>query len=552
MANPATPTLLPDPTCLHLTCLQASQSCITAIVTTISSEACCPLCQCRSESIHSHYVRQVADLPWMGWAMRLELHTRRFFCRNQQCPRQIFTERLPSVVAPSARRTTRLSDVFTLIGFALGGEAGKLLMEGLGLQASPATLLRIISLAPEMRHATPRVLGVDDFSFRRGSIFGTILIDLEKRVPIDLLSDREATTLEKWLLAHPGVEIISRDRAGNYAEGSRKGAPQAQQIADRFHLLLNLSETLEDFFRNQSTALKEAFIDPTQAPPPQQERPVRPSHAGKTIKQEEKSVQLHQERVELYHRIHGLREKKADMADIARQVGVARRTVYHYLKMEQPPERTQLVSRKARPKKIVAYQGYLLRRWNEGCRNARQLHREIVEQGYTASYANVERFLGQFRTKEHKFKQEEPGKEPVVAPSTKRSPSARQVARWMTLPHDRRLDWQNAYLSRLCQAHPVIAHTAELMLTFATMLRERQGEQQLDSWLKQVEEQGVCELRSFAQGLKKDYDAVKAGLTLEWSNGQTEGQVHRLKMIKRQMYGRAEFPMLRKRVLHRA
>jgi transposase len=426
-------------------------------------------------------------------------------------------------------------------------------MEGLGLQTSPATLLRIISLAPERKYATPHVLGVDDFSFRRGCIFGTILIDLEKRVPIDLLPDREAITLEKWLVAHPGVEIVSRDRAGNYAEGSRKGAPQAKQVADRFHLLLNLSETLEDFFRNQSTALKEAVIDTTESgAPTEQKRAVRPSQRGYSQKQEEKSVQLHQDRVALSHRIHDLHEKKVDIADIARQVGVARRTVYHYLKMQQPPERTRLQNRKARPKKIVAYQEYLLRRWNEGCRNARQLHREIVEQGYAASYANVERFLGQFRTKEHKFKREEPSKEPIVAPSTKRPPSARQVARWMTLPAERRLDWQNAYLERLCQADPVIARTAELMLSFATMLRERQGEQQLDGWLEQVEEQGVCELRSFAQGLRKDYDAVKAGLTLPWSNGQVEGQVHRLKMIKRQMYGRAEFQMLRKRVLHRA
>jgi transposase len=549
----AKPTLLPDPTCLHLQLLEGSSTVITAVVTTTSEEAQCPLCHRCSARIHSRYVREVADLPWMGCAVRLELHVRRFFCTNQDCARQIFTERLPSVVAPYARRTTRLSDLLTLIGFALGGEAGKLLSEGLGLQASPATLLRIISLAPERKHATPRVLGVDDFSFRRGCIFGTILIDLEKRVPIDLLPDREAITLEKWLVAHPGVEIISRDRAGNYAEGSRKGAPQAKQVADRFHLLLNLSETLEDFFRNQSTALKAAVIDTTgSAAPPEQKRAVRPSQRGYSRKQEEKSVQLHQERVALYHRIHDLHAKKAEVADIARQVGVARRTVYHYLKMQHPPERTRLHTRKARPKKIVAYQEYLLRRWNEGCRNARQLHREIVEQGYSASYANVERFLSQFRSKEHKFKQEEPSQEPIVAPSTKRLPSARQVARWLTLPAERRLDWQNAYLERLCQADPVIARTAALMLSFATMLRERQGEQQLDGWLEQVEEQGVCELRSFAQGLRKDYDAVKAGLTLPWSNGQVEGQVHRLKMIKRQMYGRAEFQMLRKRVLHRA
>ncbi len=552
MASPTNPTLLPDSACLHLTHLEVSPRLITAHVSTISPEALCPLCQCRSEKVHSRYVRLVADLPWMGWAVRLELHTRRFFCQNTECARRIFTERLPTFIAPYARRTMRLSDVFILIGFAVGGEAGKRLVEGMGLSTSQETLLRLIRNISEKEYSTPRVLGVDDFSFRRGCIFGTILIDLEKRMPIDLLPDREATTLEKWLQAHPGVNIISRDRAGNYAEGSKKGAPQATQVADRFHLLMNLSETMEDFFRNQSTALKEAVIDPTGAPPPEQKRVPRPSHSGYTKKQEEKSVQLHQKQVELYHRIHTLHDKKADIADIARQVGVARRTVYHYLKMKQPPERTHLVNRKARPKKIVAYQEYLLRRWNEGCRNARQLHREIVEQGYTASYANVERFLGQFRSKEHKFKQEEPSKEPIVAVKLKRAPSARQIARWMTLPEERRLAWQNAYLARLCQADPVIARTAELMLSFATMLRERQGEQQLDAWLKQVEEQEVSELRSFAQGLRKDYDAVKAGLTLPWSNGQVEGQVHRLKMIKRQMYGRAEFQMLRKRVLHRA
>jgi transposase len=161
------PTLLPDPTCLHLQLLDGSSTAITAVVTTTSEEAECPLCHRCSTRIHSRYVRAVADLPWMGCAVLLELHVRRFFCTNQDCARQIFTERLSSVVAPYARRTTRLSDVLILIGFALGGEAGKLLSEGLGLQASPATLLRIISLAPERKHATPRVLGVDDFGATR-------------------------------------------------------------------------------------------------------------------------------------------------------------------------------------------------------------------------------------------------------------------------------------------------------------------------------------------------------------------------------------------------
>ncbi|HEY6408107.1 MAG TPA: transposase family protein, partial [Ktedonobacteraceae bacterium] len=149
--------------------------------------------------MHSRYERAVADLPWMGCAVRLELHVRRFFCTNSECVRQIFTERLPTVVVPYARRTTRLMDVFSLIGFALGGEAGKRLVAGMGLSTSPDTLLRLIRVQPEEQVPTPRVLGVDDFSLCKRKTYGTILLDLERRIPIDMLPDREATTLEKWL-----------------------------------------------------------------------------------------------------------------------------------------------------------------------------------------------------------------------------------------------------------------------------------------------------------------------------------------------------------------
>ncbi len=549
----AKPTLLPDPTCLHLQLIDASEAAITVVVTTTSEEAECPLCHGRSARIHSRYVRAVADLPWMGCAVRLQLHVRRFFCTNPECAREIFTECLPTVVAPYARRTMRLTDVFTLIGFALGGEAGKRLVAGMGLTTSPDTFLRLIRAQPETHRPTPRVLGVDDFSFLRAKTFGTILIDLEKRIPVDLLPDREAETLKKWLIIHPGVEIISRDRGGAYAEGGRQGAPQARQVADRFHLLVNLSETLEDFFLNKRIALKEAVHDPESPPLLREERPPsRPSQVGKSLKQEVKSEALHQERLERYYQVHDLHSKKAEIADIARQLNMARRTVYHYLKMEQPPGRMRIVNRKGRPKQVAPHQDYLLKRWNEGCRNARQLWRELTEErGYTGSYANVERFLSHFRTKEHKFKQEEPATEPIVQSTPKRPPSAKQVARWITLPEDRRLVWQNAYLERLSQADPIIARTAELMIDFATMLRDREGEH-LNEWLAQVEKQGVAELQSFAQGLRKDYDAVKAGLTLVWSNGQTEGQVHRLKLLKRQMYGRGSFQVLRKRVLQRA
>ena len=557
MARPKkSPTLLPDPSCLDLVRLEIDEQSLIVIVATTSSGALCPLCQSRSESIHSRYMRVVADLPWAGWAVRLELPVRRFFCQNQACTRRIFTERLPSVVVPSARRTTRLTDLLTLIGFALGGEAGNRLVERMGLEATPETLLRLIRTQEERQVPTPRVLGVDDFCFCRRRSYGAILIDLERRVPIDLLPDREAETLKKWLLAHPGVEIISRDRGGAFAEGARQGAPEARQVADRWHLLSNLSDAMQGFFLTKQPLLKslthalsaEALAEVSQLE-------AVPWHTGMTARMEEKSLMLHQERVERYHSIQDLAAKKIDVANIARQLGLSRQTVYTYLQMKQPPERTRIYRK--RDSLIGPYKDYLIQRWNEGCRSAQQMYREITAQGYTGSNTAVGRFLAPLRAtkgKARSFKSVEPEAETMVKPEEakkKRPPTAFQVAHWMTFKEDQRLEWQKTYLAQLCQADPQIAQTYKLIQEFTTMLRERGGER-FDGWLSRVEKQGVSELQSFAHGLKKDYDAVKAGLTLEWSQGQVEGQVHRLKLIKRQMYGRGSFKILRKRVLQRA
>lgn len=177
----AKPTLFPDPTCLHIQLPDASETTITEVVKTTSEEAECPLCHGRSARMHSRYVRWVADLLCIGCAVRLELHVRRFFCSNPACERQIFTERLAMVVAPYARRTTRLGDVFTLIGFALGEEAGKPLMAGMGLSTSPDTFLRLIRVQPKEQAPTPCVPGVDDISFCKRKSYGTILIDLERQ-----------------------------------------------------------------------------------------------------------------------------------------------------------------------------------------------------------------------------------------------------------------------------------------------------------------------------------------------------------------------------------
>ena len=544
------PTLLPDPTCLHLRLLDASTTIITAIVTTTALEAECPLCHRPSTRIHSRYVRQVADLPWMGCAVRLELHVRRFFCPTHECPRQIFTERMPTVVAPYARRTTRLTDVFILIGFALGGEAGKRLVEGMALVTSPDTLLRLIRAQPEEQAPTPRVLGVDDFSFCKRRTYGTILIDLEQRIPIDILPDREAATLEKWLKEHEGIEVISRDRGGPYAEGARKGAPDAHQVADRWHLLVNLSEALKPFFNRKQAQLKALVEKPPETFSEEEEKQLEAWYVGQstyTKKQQARSNGYQQERVERYYKVHEMRAQGAELTLIAHQLGVSRTTVNTYLKLKHPPARK---TGKRSGSVIDPYKEYLVKRWNDGVRKAQQVYREIKALGYTGSDQPIQRYYVQFRkAKDHrKFKQVDPALETPVKAPPKRPPTASQVAHWITCKEEQLLEWQQKHLTLLCETDQEIREANLLVQEFTAMLRERKGEG-FDDWLQKVEQQGISELGGFAQSLKKDYAAVKAGLTLSWSQGPVEGHVHRLKLLKRQMYGKASFETLRKRVL---
>ena len=206
---------------------------------------------------HSRYTRRPGDLPCVGRQVHLQLNVRRFFCDNPACQQRTFVERLPGVVRSFARRTTRLAEAQRQIGLALGGEAGTRSATQQAMPVSADTLLRLASHSELAPAATPKVLGVDDWAWKKGQTYGTILVDLEQRCVVDLLADRTADTLATWLQAHPGVEIISRDRGGSYAEGARRGAPDAVQVADRWHLLANLREALERLLTRKHAALPE-------------------------------------------------------------------------------------------------------------------------------------------------------------------------------------------------------------------------------------------------------------------------------------------------------
>lgn len=550
------PHLLPDPAHLRLDLLRADDGLVTVIVSAKSVMSQCPLCHEPSQRVHSRYHRTLADLPWNGVAVRLRLTVRRFFCQTRDCKQRIFTERLPDLAAPYARRTLRLTEAMEVIGFAIGGEAGARVLAGWSVTTSPDTILRIIRAAGLGNRETPRVLGVDDFAFRRGHRYGSILVDLERHCVVDLLPDRKPETLVAWLTEHSAPEIISRDRGGSYAEAARRGAPDAIQVADRFHLTKNLVESLESFFLHKRSVLKRvrAVLAAERAPPEEEELPRDAMYQGKRKspqnwqrRAEEAGQARHAERLAAYEAIHALYEKGADIAHIARTVRVSRRTVYRYVRMDGPPDRARLGPRPGN-RVLAPYEPYLLQRWKEGCHNGVKLWHEIQEQGFAYSVTNVSRFLAHLRREGRPLHRV--GK-PGSVLSTPQEPTARRVA-FLCIAHAKDLDDEDSlYLERLGVEDQSIQQAYEVAQAFMQLLQARQGGR-LDGWIERAKSSEIDELQRFATGLLTDYAAVRAGLSLEWSNGQVEGHVNRLKLLKRSMYGRANFDLLRQRVLHAA
>jgi transposase len=503
----------------------------------------CPLCKRRSRRVHSSYHRTVADLPLAGRRLVLRLRVRRFRCDVRRCSRAIFAERFPKLVAAYGRRTLGQRAALEVIAFALGGSAGARLATSLGSPISRATLLRVLRCADVPARPAPRVLGVDDWAFRKGHHYGTILVDLERRHIVDLLEDRKAETLAPWLSQHPGLKVISRDRAAAYAEAARKGAPQAVQVIDRWHLIQNLVEALERCLLRFRPALKvaagvdDAILGPL---PSLSETTLVPRQQ----RAEAASQQKHANKVERYEQMRTLRDAGFTVLDIAQIVGATRPTVYRYLALGGPPERQR--SQRSRNRVLAPYEGYLIRRWAEGCRNRSRLFREIRLQGYQHSARTVSLFL-------KRLSNEQPSATIAVPPhqTMTGAPSARHVACLLVWRKERLPEEERGYLQRLCDQEPTIARAYELAQEFVTMARERMG-QQLNAWLTRATTSEIPELDRFARGLVNDRAAVEAGLSQEWSNGQTEGQVNKLKLLKRQMYGRANFDLLRRRLLQAA
>ena len=418
--------------------------------------------------------------------------------------------------------------------------------------AARDTLLRRIKAAPLPEVGKVRVLGVDDFAFKKGSTYGTILVNLEEHKVVDLLPERSQESLVAWFENHPsaGVEVATRDRSNVYREGLAKGTPKATHVADRWHLLHNLALALEEYLLQKRPVLQRAAA-PEAVPENKDDEhfvsgpimPNRPRTHDRKI--EEAARKRHERLVEQWKNIQRLYLAKADLRDICRQLGVSARTIYRYKDLTEPPPRPAY---KRRTSVLDPYVPYLVKRWNEGCHNGKRLYREVRERGYRNSEETCARFTAQLRRAEAR------GKPISSVPRSRQgsvaglSPTAKNVAD-LFMRHEEKLDEeQEAYLGRLCDADEALADTRRLTQEFAEMVRRLEGED-LDGWLKDADKSRSTALQSIALGLRKDLDAVRAGLTQEWSNGCVEGFVHKLKLLKRQGYGRAEFELLRARML---
>jgi len=468
---------------------------------------------------------------------------RRFFCPNPTCKRKIFVERLGAAIRAFARRTERLATQLGQLVFRLSAEAGARLGKQLGMPVSAATLLRL-----QRQHALPpspepRIIGVDDWALRKGRTYGALIVDLERHQPIDVLPDTKAESFAAWLKAHPTISIISRDRAGNFAEGARAGAPQAIQVADRWHLFGNLGDAMQRLLARHPAALRaaaraQAEQQSADRPAPETSPvPVEPIAGAPAAPTAPPPLTEREQRFQEVLRLHG---QGWNDSRIARALHLNIRTIKRYVLSRELPKRgapmIQLVST------VTPYLASLERRWQAGCQNKTQLWQEIQAQGYQGSRSSVYRALKRF--------QPEHGQH-IGTPATraKRYALSPRQGMWLLVRAEADLtEHERAARVVLEAASADITTGTSLAQRFQDMLRQRDVDA-LEPWLQDATTSGIAEFKHFAASLRRDVAAVRAALELPWSNGQLEAQVNRLKVIKRIGYGRAKFDLLRRRVL---
>jgi transposase len=503
----------------------------------VSEQAACPSCGMLSDRVHSRYTRHPRDLAWAAQPVRWHLLVRRFRCLNPICPQQLFTERLPEILPPDARRTVRLTETLRHLALTSSANAASRLSTKLGQSSSTSTLLRILRSTNLPEIEAPKVVGLDEWAWRKGRTYGTIMVDLEAHRVLDLLPDCRSETVAEWLQRYPSITVISRDRSGPFASAASQGAPGATQVADRFHLLKNLSETLQRVFeqhRSQLDTVRGVADQGAAAPATELTTAARPSVA--TQRAERRNG-----RQARYQEVRQLHASGMSRTQIAQRVGLSRKTVSRYLNTTAYPAHPG-AKRRGRPygSQLDQFKPYLLERFQGGCHNARLLYEEIRSQGYEGCSSLVRKFITVIR------RCSEQGT-PVPLQTKPRYSIGDLVFSVLRCAED--LSEEDKTVIAQIEAVDEVLHRAcQLAMSFAVMVRQRRVEE-LQPWLEQADRSEIAAFQSFVAGLRRDEAAVRAALELPWSQGQVEGQINRLKLIKRAGYGRAGFALLRQRVI---
>ena len=471
---------------------------ISAVSTQVSP--CCPLCGVHASRVHSSYRRQMADVPCGGQHVRLLVQVRKFFCDDTNCARKIFAERLTPFVAPGARVTTRLYQLVQAVGLATSGMLGERLAERLVIQVSWMTILRRIMALPTAPVEQVRELGIDDFALRRGRKFGTILVDMQSHKVIDLLPDRKAETAAAWMGAHPEIELVSRDRGGDYAAGARQGAPQAIQVADRFHLYKNLVEAVElilarcraEIRKNAREARQEELE--VEAPKPLlfEYAEVIAVENWKPVPElcdERARLSRREQRYDRYQQVIALYEQGLGFREIQSRVRLSRRTIERWIKAGEFLEAKR---RRKRRSIFDPYAPYVLSRWEQGCTNGLQLYREIKEQGYTGTQQTIYRFLRSLRKKRRVIWK------PEVPHAPLQDFSAHDAVWLFARDPDSLDEKEQATLTAICQASETASTTYQFVQEFRHLLHHREGEH-LDSWLAKCSASQIREFQGFVE-----------------------------------------------------
>ncbi|MEV4179790.1 ISL3 family transposase [Nonomuraea sp. NPDC049709] len=495
---------------------------------TDASTAACTACGRESSRVHGRYRRRLDDLTVSGRPVMIRLLVRRFICTNSACEQRTFVEQVPGLTWRHGRQSMPLAKALTSLALTLAGRAGARLATTLGIVTSRSTLLRLIRALPDPRPTAPTVVGVDDFALRRRQLYGTVVIDMETRRPIELLIGRDATTVGQWLANHPQIEVICRDRASAYAEAANTAAPQAIQVADRWHLWHNLIEAVDKCVIQHRSCLRESTSEkfPDDALP-------EPDLAPESATDSEMKTGLNARIRQRYAEVQDLLAQGHSIKGIVRRLGLARGTVRRYARATTVDE---LLTSAARPSNLDDFKPYLHERFAAGTTRPIHLFAEIHAQGYTGSYHNVRDYVRRLRLWARTNS--------AIAPP----PSVHDVVGWITRHPANLSGEETRALAQILNRCPELAELTSHVRAFATMMGDRHGDQ-LDQWLTRAGTSDLPGLNSFIRGVERDKAAVTAGLTLPWSSGPVEGQVNRIKMLKRQMFGRANFDLLRKRVL---